>query len=93
MSGSLREEFQFFIRVDLEGTSFSLLFAIGGCWDEDQSAWDDIEHDFAPAWRSKPKWVAFAELESEVREGPASARSFLNTVTVGSLPTSSGLAD
>jgi hypothetical protein len=24
-------------------------------WDEDQPGWDEIEHDFAQAWRPKPK--------------------------------------
>jgi hypothetical protein len=24
-------------------------------WDEDQPGWDEIEHDFAQAWRQKPK--------------------------------------
>jgi dihydrofolate reductase len=33
-------------------------------WDEDQPAWDEIEHDFAQAWRSKPKWVASRSLTS-----------------------------
>jgi dihydrofolate reductase len=27
-------------------------------WDEDQPGWTPDEHDFASAWRSKPKWVA-----------------------------------
>jgi dihydrofolate reductase len=26
-------------------------------WDEDQTDWDAAEHEFAAAWRSKPKWV------------------------------------
>jgi dihydrofolate reductase len=26
-------------------------------WDEDQPDWEVHEHDFAAAWRSKPKWV------------------------------------
>ncbi len=35
-------------------------------WDEDQSAsvWGEIGHDFAQAWRSKPKWVASRSLTS-----------------------------
>jgi dihydrofolate reductase len=33
-------------------------------WDEDQPEWDEIEHDFAQAWRSKPKWVASRSLTS-----------------------------
>ena len=27
-------------------------------WDGDQPGWDENEHDFAQAWRPKPKWVA-----------------------------------
>jgi len=26
-------------------------------WDDDQPGWTRDEHDFAAAWRSKPKWV------------------------------------
>jgi dihydrofolate reductase len=33
-------------------------------WEEDKPDWDDIEHDFALAWRSKPKWVASRSLKS-----------------------------
>src|SRR5580692_6454729 len=33
-------------------------------WDEDQPEWDEIEHDFAQIWRSKPKWVASRSLTS-----------------------------
>jgi dihydrofolate reductase len=33
-------------------------------WDDDQPDWEDVEHDFAAAWRAKPKWVASHTLES-----------------------------
>jgi dihydrofolate reductase len=33
-------------------------------WDEDQPAWEPHEHDFAAAWRSKPKWVVSYSLKS-----------------------------
>ena len=33
-------------------------------WDEDKPGWDDTEHDFAQAWRPKPKWVASRSLTS-----------------------------
>ena len=33
-------------------------------WDEDRPDWDDIDHDFAQVWRSKPKWVASRSLTS-----------------------------
>jgi dihydrofolate reductase len=33
-------------------------------WDEDKPDWDDHEHEFAAAWRPKPKWVASRSLKS-----------------------------
>lgn len=33
-------------------------------WDEDQPDWDEGEHEFAAAWRPKPKWVASHSLKS-----------------------------
>lgn len=33
-------------------------------WEEDKPDWEEIEHDFAQAWRSKPKWVASRTLKS-----------------------------
>jgi dihydrofolate reductase len=33
-------------------------------WDEDQPEWDEGDHDFAAAWRSKPKWVVSRTLKS-----------------------------
>lgn len=33
-------------------------------WDEDKPDWDDNEHEFARAWRPKPKWVASQSLKS-----------------------------
>ena len=33
-------------------------------WDEDQPEWDEIERDFAAAWRAQPKWVASRTLKS-----------------------------
>jgi dihydrofolate reductase len=33
-------------------------------WDEDQADWDAVEHDFAAAWRAKPKWVVSRSLKS-----------------------------
>jgi dihydrofolate reductase len=40
------------------------IYEIMRYWDDDQADWDDIEHDFAAAWRSKPKWVVSRTLES-----------------------------
>jgi dihydrofolate reductase len=33
-------------------------------WDEDLADWTAEEHDFAAAWRSKPKWVVSRTLKS-----------------------------
>jgi dihydrofolate reductase len=33
-------------------------------WDEDLPDWDADDHDFAAAWRSKPKWVVSRSLKS-----------------------------
>src|SRR4051812_40138207 len=33
-------------------------------WDDEQPDWDDVEHDFAAAWRAAPKWVVSRTLES-----------------------------
>ena len=33
-------------------------------WDEDHADWAAEEHDFAAAWRSKPKWVVSRTLKS-----------------------------
>lgn len=33
-------------------------------WDEEQPDWDEIDHNFAQVWRSKPKWVASRSLTS-----------------------------
>jgi dihydrofolate reductase len=33
-------------------------------WDEDLADWGAAEHDFAAAWRSKPKWVVSRSLMS-----------------------------
>jgi dihydrofolate reductase len=33
-------------------------------WDEDQAGWTADEHEFAVAWRSRPKWVVSRTLKS-----------------------------
>src|SRR6185503_11194696 len=33
-------------------------------WDEDRPEWDAGDHEFAAAWRSKPKWVVSRTLKS-----------------------------
>jgi dihydrofolate reductase len=32
-------------------------------WDDDLPEWDEQDHEFAAAWRSKPKWVASRSLQ------------------------------
>jgi dihydrofolate reductase len=33
-------------------------------WDTDQPEWDEGNHEFAAAWRPKPKWVASRSLQA-----------------------------
>jgi dihydrofolate reductase len=40
------------------------LYEIMTYWDEDRPEWDAVDHDFAAAWRSKPKWVASRTLKA-----------------------------
>jgi len=40
------------------------LYEIMRYWDEDQPGWDEMDHEFAQAWRPKPKWVASRSLTS-----------------------------
>ena len=39
-------------------------YEIMSYWDEDLADWHAQEHDFAAAWRSKPKWVVSRTLKS-----------------------------
>src|SRR3954464_10113532 len=40
------------------------IYEIMRYWEEDQPDWDAVEHDFAAAWRAKPKWVVSTTLKS-----------------------------
>lgn len=40
------------------------LYEIMRYWDEDLPDWDADDHEFAAAWRSKPKWVVSHSLKS-----------------------------
>ena len=40
------------------------LYEIMRYWDEDHPEWSAAEHEFAAAWRSKPKWVVSRSLKS-----------------------------
>jgi dihydrofolate reductase len=40
------------------------MYEIMRYWDEDLPDWDAVDHEFAAAWRSKPKWVVSRTLKS-----------------------------
>ena len=40
------------------------IYEIMRYWDEDLPDWDADDHEFAAAWRSKPKWVVSRSLKS-----------------------------
>ena len=40
------------------------IYEIMRYWDEDRPEWDADDHDFAAAWRAKPKWVFSRTLTS-----------------------------
>lgn len=41
-----------------------LMYEVMRYWDEDKPGWGEIEHDFAAAWRAKPKWVVSRSLKA-----------------------------
>jgi dihydrofolate reductase len=50
---------------DLTGMVYGRrMYEIMSYWDEDRPDDDAEEHDFAAAWRSKPKWVVSRSLKS-----------------------------
>jgi dihydrofolate reductase len=50
---------------DLTGIVYGRgMYEVMRYWDEDQAEWVAEEHDFAAAWRAKPKWVASRSLKS-----------------------------
>jgi dihydrofolate reductase len=40
------------------------MYEIMRYWEEDKPGWEEVEHDFAQAWRPKLKWVASRSLKS-----------------------------
>jgi dihydrofolate reductase len=40
------------------------IYEIMRYWDDDQPDWGPVEHDFAAAWRARPKWVVSRTLKS-----------------------------
>ncbi len=40
------------------------LYEVMTYWDEDKPDWDEGDHEFARAWRPRPKWVASRTLKS-----------------------------
>ena len=50
---------------DLTGMVYGRgMYEVMRYWDEDLPDWEAHEHDFAAAWRSKPKWVVSRSLKS-----------------------------
>jgi dihydrofolate reductase len=50
---------------DLTGMVYGRrMYEVMRCWDEDLPDWGTEEHDFAAAWRSRPKWVVSRSLKS-----------------------------
>ena len=50
---------------DLTGIVYGRrIYEVMRYWDEDLADWAAKEHDFAAAWRSKPKWVVSRTLKS-----------------------------
>jgi len=41
-----------------------VMYEIMRYWDEDSTDWDAQDHDFAAAWRRRPKWVVSRSLKS-----------------------------
>jgi dihydrofolate reductase len=41
-----------------------VMYEVMRYWDEDRPEWSPEEHEFAAAWRSKPKWVVSRSLKS-----------------------------
>lgn len=57
---------------DLSGILYGRrMYEVMRYWDEEQSGWGSDEHDFAEAWRAKPKWVASRSTPSL---GPSATR-------------------
>jgi dihydrofolate reductase len=53
------------IQRNLTGTVYGRrMYEIMRYWDDDQSDWNAEDHDFAAAWRGKPKWVVSRSLKS-----------------------------
>ncbi len=50
---------------DLTGSVYGRrMYEVMRYWDEDHADWVAEEHDFAAAWRSRPKWVVSRTLKS-----------------------------
>jgi dihydrofolate reductase len=61
------EAFHHFIELVRGLTGFIYgrrIYEVMRYWDEDLPDWDADDHDFAAAWRSKPKWVVSRSLKS-----------------------------
>src|SRR5215471_3096994 len=59
--------FQHFVELVRGVTGFihgRRMYEIMRYWDEDSPDWDAEDHEFAAAWRSRPKWVVSRSLKS-----------------------------
>ncbi|MGO9828641.1 MAG: dihydrofolate reductase family protein [Myxococcaceae bacterium] len=59
--------FRHFIELvrNLSGSVYGRrMYEVMRYWDEDRPEWDAVDHDFAAAWRSQPKWVVSRSLSS-----------------------------
>lgn len=56
------------------------MYEIMRYWDEDSSDWDAQDHEFAAAYRSRPKWVVSHSLESVGPNATLVADDFENAI-------------
>ena len=61
---ALHRHFNDHVRGMAGGLYGRRMYEIMRYWDEDQPEWDEVERDFAAAWRAKPKWVVSRTLKS-----------------------------
>jgi len=60
----LHRHFNDYVR-DVAGIIYGRrMYEVMRYWEDDQSDWGAVEHDFASAWRAQPKWVVSRTLDS-----------------------------
>lgn len=61
---ALHQHFNDYVR-SLAGILYGRkMYEVMRYWNEDSADWEPVEHDFAAAWRAKPKWVVSRSLKS-----------------------------